>query len=216
MRSRLRRVKFWIFSTSKESGGRPESPTVLLEVSLTSLSGHWMSLNTFPAVAPSNYLKLLSWSKTDQAPARVLLHTRTTKVARNSATPDTISAVTTPKVARNIGGTTSISDEGTRNDDTRAGYHHVPPRATVAYTPLKSLIHQGSNQAPLQETPGNVGTGAGGGGSPKNSRFPGISPVSDGTVYRASALYACTWSSETSLTLWSTHICRHWFRRQSQ
>ena len=181
MRSRLRRVKFWIFSISKESGGRPGSPTVLLEVSLPSLSSHWMSLYTFPAVAPSNYLRLLPEthiSKTVQGPTLVL--SRTTKVASN------------------IMGTTSIPDEGTPNDDTRAGHHRIP---TVTHTPLKLRIHQGSNQVPLQETPGNAGTGAGGGGSPKNSSFPGISPVSDGSVYMASALYACTWSSEISLTL---------------
>ena len=42
---------------------------------------------------------------------------------------------------------------------------------------------------------GNAGIGAGGGVSPMNSGIPENSPVSDGTVYRAKALYACMWSS---------------------
>ena len=48
---------------------------------------------------------------------------------------------------------------------------------------------------------GDAGIGPGGGTSPMNSGIPDTSPVSYGTVYTASALYACTWSSEISLTL---------------
>jgi SHO1 osmosensor len=42
---------------------------------------------------------------------------------------------------------------------------------------------------------GNAGIGAGGGNSPLHSGIPETSPASDGTTFRAKALYACTLSS---------------------
>lgn len=44
---------------------------------------------------------------------------------------------------------------------------------------------------------GNAGIGAGGGNSPLNSGVPDTVPGSDGIVYRARALYACTLSSDS-------------------
>jgi len=59
---------------------------------------------------------------------------------------------------------------------------------------------------------GNAGIGAGGGNSPLNSGVPDPTPGSDGTVYRAKALYACMSSTDVFWTWLLKHIHRYWFR----
>lgn len=57
-------------------------------------------------------------------------------------------------------------------------------------------LHDSTLGSPLMGS-GNAGIGAGGGNSPLNSGIPETSPGSDGTIYKAKALYGCTLSSET-------------------
>ena len=85
---------------------------------------------------------------------------------------------------RSVGGPTSVSGGSARGDSTVG--------------------------SPLMGS-GNAGIGAGGGGSPLNSGVPETTPGQDGPVYKAKALYACTFSPDTSLVLSLTRFYRHRF-----
>ena len=67
----------------------------------------------------------------------------------------------------------------------------IPPESTIG--------------SPLMGS-GNAGIGAGGGNSPLNSGVP-ETPASDGTAYRAKALYACTLFITTVWAFLFIHIC---------
>ena len=67
-----------------------------------------------------------------------------------------------------------------------------------------SIRNESTVGSPLMGS-GNAGIGAGGGNSPLNSGVPEPSPGSDGTVYKAKALYACTLSGGT----FSMHLLTH-------
>jgi len=68
-----------------------------------------------------------------------------------------------------------------------------------------SVRNESAVGSPLMGS-GNAGIGAGGGNSPLNSGVPEPTPGSDGTVYRAKALYACALSRGIFLTHLLTHL----------
>ena len=69
-----------------------------------------------------------------------------------------------------------------------------------------SIRNESTVGSPLMGS-GNAGIGAGGGNSPLNSGVPEPTSGSDGTVYKAKALYACRFSRDVSLTCILTHTC---------
>jgi len=73
-----------------------------------------------------------------------------------------------------------------------------------------SVRNESTVGSPLMGS-GNAGIGAGGGNSPLNSGVPEPIPGSDGTVYRAKALYACAFSCGIFWTYLLTYLHRHRF-----
>ena len=69
-----------------------------------------------------------------------------------------------------------------------------------------SIRNESNVGSPLMGS-GNAGIGAGGGNSPLNSGVPEPTPASDGTVFRAKALYACALPSDTFWTRLLTRTC---------